>query len=112
MTVMTSIEILDTYQMLSELMDTMLCAAREDEWDRLALLEQRCQSYVDNLAQAGSVAMSSNEQSAKIAIIRSILHNDAQIRALAEPRMHELQRRLNLIRTNQRNIQAYGERPA
>jgi flagellar protein FliT len=109
---MTSIEILSTYQTLSELTDTMLSAARQDEWDRLAALEQRCQSYVENLAQAAPVKMNPNEQSTKVAIIRTILQNDAKIRALAEPHMHELQQRLYSTRTNQRSIQAYGERPA
>lgn len=109
---MTSIEILSTYQTLSELTDTMLTAARSDEWDRLAVLEQRCKHYVDHLAQAAPVKMNTNEQSTKIAIIRTILQNDAKIRALAEPRMHELQQRLSMTRANQRSIQAYGERPA
>lgn len=109
---MTSIEVLSTYQTLSELTDTMLNAARKDEWDRLAVLEQRCKSYVENLAQAAPVKMNTNEQSTKVAIIRTILQNDAKIRALVEPHMHELQRRLNMMRTNQRSIQAYGERPA
>ena len=109
---MTSIEILSTYQTLSELTDTMLNAARQDEWDRLAALEQHCRGYVENLIQAAPVKMNSNEQSTKVAIIRTILQNDAKIRALAEPHMHELQQRLCRTRTNQRSIQAYGERPA
>ena len=108
---MTSIDILRTYQTLSELTDTMLTAARHDEWDRLALLEQRCKSYVDNLAQAGPVKMNPDEQSTKVSIIRTILQNDAKIRALAEPRLHELQQRLSITRMNRRSIQAYGERP-
>ncbi len=108
---MTSNEILTTYQTLSELTDTMLNAARQDEWDRLAALEQRCQSYVGNLMQATTVKMNSNEQRTKIAIIRAILQNDAKIRALTEPHMHELQQRLLKTRTAQHNIHAYGERP-
>jgi flagellar protein FliT len=109
---MTSIEILTTYRALSELTDTMLDAARQDEWDHLAILEQRCQRYVGELMQAPPAQMSSDEQRAKIEIIRGILQNDAQIRALTEPRMHELQQRLHSTRNAQRGIHAYGERPA
>ena len=109
---MTNIEILSTYQTLAELTDTMLIAAHKDEWDRLAVLEQRCKSYVDHLTQAAPVQMNPNEQSIKVAIIRAILQNDAKIRALAEPRLHELQQRLSITRLNRRSIQAYDEPPA
>ncbi|OZA10992.1 MAG: flagellar protein FliT, partial [Hydrogenophilales bacterium 17-62-8] len=52
------------------------------------------------------------EQRAKVAIIRAILQNDAKIRALAEPRLHELQQRLSMTRTGQRSIAAYGAQRA
>lgn len=109
---MTSIDILTTYQTLSDLSDTMLNAARQDEWDRLAALEQHCQIHVGKLMQAAPVRMDINEQRTKIAMIRTILQNDAKIRALTEPHMHALQQRLTDTRTVQRSIQAYGERPA
>ena len=105
---MTSNEMLSTYEMLSELTGTMLNAARQNEWDHLAELEQRCQGYVGNLIQAAPVQMNANEQRTKIAIIRTILQNDAKIRALTEPRLHDLQQRLHLSRTGQRSVQAYG----
>ena len=109
---MTSNEMLSTYETLSELTGTMLNAARQNEWDHLAELEQRCQSYVGNLIQAAPVQMNANEQRTKIAIIRTILQNDAEIRALTEPRLHELQQRLQLSRTGQRSVQAYGSQRA
>ena len=105
---MTSNEMLSTYETLSELTGTMLNAARQNEWDHLAELEQRCQDYVGNLIQAAPVQMNANEQRTKIAIIRTILQNDAKIRALTEPRLHDLQQRLHLSRTAQRSVQAYG----
>lgn len=105
---MTSNEMLTTYESLSELTDSMLNAAREGEWDHLAALEQRCRGHVGNLMQATSVALDENEQRTKVAIIRAILANDAKIRALTEPRLHELQQRLSMTRTGQRSIEAYG----
>ena len=109
---MTSNEMLATYESLSALTGTMLNAARQGEWDHLAELEQRCQGHVGSLMHAAPVVMNENEQRAKIAIIRTILQNDAQIRALTEPRLHELQQRLHVLRTNQRSMEAYGARRA
>ncbi|NDP48255.1 MAG: flagellar protein FliT [Sulfuriferula multivorans] len=105
---MTSNEIISTYETLSELTGTMLNAASQGEWDDLAALELRCKSYVGNLMQATPVSLNENEQRTKISIIRTILQNDAKIRALTEPRLHELQNRLHLSQTGQRSVQAYG----
>lgn len=109
---MTSNEMLSTYQSLSELTGTMLNAAREGEWECLAGLEQRCRSYVGTLMEAAPIPLTAQEQRAKVAIIRAILQNDAQIRALAEPRLHELQQRLHATRAGQRGTAAYGAQRA
>ena len=109
---MTSNEMLATYESLSELTGTMLTAARQGEWDHLAALEQRCQGYVGSLMQAAPMPLNDNERRAKVAIIRAILQNDAKIRALAEPRMNELQQRLHIMRSSQRSVEAYGAQRA
>ena len=109
---MTSHEIISTYESLSELTGTMLDAAREGEWDHLAELELRCKGYVDSLMQAVPVSLTQNEQYTKVAIIRTILQNDAKIRALTEPRLHELQQHLLMTRVGQRGRQAYGAQRA
>lgn len=109
---MTSNEMLTTYESLSDLTGTMLYAARQGEWDDLAELEQRCQGYVNRLMQAAPVPLNENEQRTKVAIIRTILQNDAQIRALTEPRLHELQQRLSMSRAGQRSVEAYGAQRA
>lgn len=105
---MTSNEMLATYESLSELTGTMLAAAREGEWERLVALEERCQDHVGSLMQAEPMTLSAEEMRAKVAIIRTILQHDAQIRALTEPRMHELQQNLALMRTTRRSLDAYG----
>lgn len=109
---MTSHEMLTTYASLSDLTGTMLDAARRGEWDDLAALEQRCQGHVSRLTQAAQVALTAQEQRARVAIIRTILNNDAQIRALVEPRMDALQQRLHTMRSGQRGMMAYGARHA
>jgi flagellar protein FliT len=109
---MTRNEMLAAYESLSELTVTMLNAARQGEWDELAALEQRCRGYVGSLMQAAPMPLNENEQRAKVAIIRAILQHDAQIRALTEPRMHELQQNLALMRTTRRSLDAYGAQRA
>ena len=104
---MTSTEMLSTYEALSALTGTMLVAARQGEWDEVATLEARCRDHIGCLQQTGSVALNEREQRAKIAIVRAILQNDARIRALAEPRLHELQERLSQTRQGQRGMKAY-----
>jgi flagellar protein FliT len=109
---MTSNGILTTYESLSELTGSMLDAARLGEWDQLAELEQQCKAHVGNLMQSTQVRLNEKEQRSKIAIIRSILQNDAKIRALTEPHMHELQQQLHMTRTGQRGVHAYGAQRA
>jgi len=109
---MTSNEMLAAYESLSALTGTMLTAARQGEWDELAELEQRCRGYVGNLMGAAPMPLSATEQRAKVAIIRTILQHDAEIRALAEPHMHMLQQRLGAIRTSRRSVEAYGAQRA
>ena len=109
---MTSNEMLATYESLSELTGTMLAAARGGEWDRLVALEERCQRHVGNLTHAEPLKLSASEMRTKVSIIRTILQHDAQIRALTEPRLHELQQNLSLMRTTRRSLDAYGAQRA
>jgi flagellar protein FliT len=109
---MTSSEMLTTYNALSDLTCSMLNAAEQGEWDQLATLEQNCQGHVGTLMHTAPVTLTEKEQRAKVAIIRAILQNDAKIRALAEPRLHELQQRLSMTRAGQRSVEAYGAQRA
>jgi flagellar protein FliT len=109
---MTSNEMLTTYNALSDLTNSMLNAAEQGEWDHLADLEQHCQGHVGTLMRNAPVTLTEKEQRAKVAIIRAILQNDAKIRALAEPRLHDLQQRLSIARAGQRSIEAYGAQRA
>ena len=109
---MTSNEMLTTYNALSDLTSSMLSAAEQGEWDHLADLEQHCQGHVGTLMHTAPVALTEKEQRAKVAILRAILQNDAKIRALAEPRLHDLQQRLSIARAGQRSIEAYGAQRA
>lgn len=109
---MTSNEMISTYESLSELTGSMLNAASDGDWDNLAELEQRCQIHVGSLMKTKSVLLNENEQRTKIAIIRTILQNDAKIRALTEPRLHELQANLSMVQAGKRGVQAYGAQRA
>ena len=105
---MTSSEMLTTYNTLSDLTSNMLSAAEQGEWDHVADLENHCQNHVGTLMHTAPVVLTEKEQRAKVALIRAILQIDAKIRALAEPRLHDLQQRLSMARAGQRGVEAYG----
>lgn len=109
---MTSNEILTTYESLSELTGTMLDAARIGDWDNLTELEHRCKGYVSHLTQATTTGLNATEQRARVAIIRAILKNDAEIRALVDPRMDELQGRLRMAHVGRHIAETYGAQRA
>lgn len=77
-----------------------------------SVIEQRCRGYVGSLQEAEPMKLSPTDLRTKVAIIRTILQHDAQIRALTEPRMHELQQRLAMTRTARHGLDAYGAQRA
>ena len=64
----------------------MLAAALDSDWDRVAGIQEHCSMLIDQVRRlSGRVALTRNEQRAKMRIIRQIVQNEAQIRRLAYP---------------------------
>ena len=64
----------------------MLAAATDDDWDRVAGIQQHCELLIEQVRRlAPGVALSGPEQRAKMRILRRIVRNEAQIRRLAFP---------------------------
>ena len=104
---LTSSEILVTYQTLSGLMSGMLAAAREGDWDRLVEIEKNCQVSVGRLKESPATPMTLEEQRQKLDLIKRILKDDAEIRDLTMPRMAFLQQRIGLARAGRQSMHAY-----
>ena len=102
-------QIITTYEEILGLTGQMLEAARASDWDRLTATERLCRILVDRLvAEGGRLQLSAPLRQRKVAIIRKLLDDDAEIRRVTDPRMAELERMLGSVRNRRRLVSAYG----
>jgi flagellar protein FliT len=91
--------LIERYREVAQLSREMLDAARRDDWDEVARLEQRCKGLIEHLKRAAMVEpLNAAEQRRRIALLREILQDDAQIRIRAEPWLLELERLIGVTR--------------
>jgi flagellar protein FliT len=98
---------LQHYESISRLSEEMLAAARSGDWDNLAEAQRNCASAVDALRALPQPELDAAQVQRKTQIIRKVLAEDAEVRALTQPRLAELDVLLRGIQV-QRNLgQAY-----
>lgn len=100
--------LLEDYQRLSGITGQMRDAAEEGEWDRLVLLEQECKRKVEEIKPRDAIPTSPTERQQKIALLKKILADDAEIRNRTEGWMEQLQRIMQSTRSEQHLQQAYS----
>lgn len=84
--------VIENYEYLSALTGQMREAAVHDNWDHLVELEKQCSQRVESMkALDASVPLDENARLRKVALIRKILADDAEIRNRADPWMAQLQ---------------------
>lgn len=106
---MDGAQVIGNYESLSGLMGRMREAAVQGEWDTLVELEHQCNRQVAAMKQAdASVPLDEQARQRKIALIKKILADDAEIRNRTETWMGQLQRIMQSGRQEQRLQQAYG----
>ena len=89
----TGSKLMQCYEAIERVSSDMLQAARGGDWDRVVMLEGACVILIAKLKQAArSMRISGEERRHKTQIMKRILINDAEIRALAEPEIDELNR--------------------
>jgi flagellar protein FliT len=70
----------------------MLEAARRGDWADVERTEAHCRELIANLKRArADVRLDAADQARRVALLRAILHNDAQIRERAEPWLRDLE---------------------
>lgn len=80
------------YEAIAETMQLMRAAAREDDWARVAQQQRRCNELIATArVLAASVKLSGAEERRRFELMRSMLSDDAEVRLLAEPWLHQLQ---------------------
>jgi flagellar protein FliT len=99
--------LLEDYQRLSGITGKMREAAVGGEWDRLVALEQECKLKVEEIKPRDIIPASSDERAQKLALLKKILADDADIRNRTEGWMEQLQRLMQSNRSEQRLQQTY-----
>ena len=106
---MTTQQVMSTYQAMQSLTAQMVDAAEASDWDQLADLEQRCAAHVQALKNhAADLPMSGEHRVAKIQIIRKLLDDDRKIRDLTMPWMAHLSAMIGSTRSQSRLVNTYG----
>jgi flagellar protein FliT len=84
-------QLLTYYEAIERASAEMLNAARAGNWDEVVKLEGACVLLISQLKNAARQnELRPEEARAKSRIMQRILVNDAEIRHLAEPWLHEL----------------------
>jgi flagellar protein FliT len=99
--------LLEDYQRLSGITGQMREAAAGGEWDRLISLEQDCRRKVEEIKPRDIIPPDPEERAQKLALLKKILADDADIRSRTEGWMEQLQRIMQSNRSEQRLQQTY-----
>jgi flagellar protein FliT len=99
--------LLEDYQRLSGITGQMREAATGGEWDRLVSLEQECARKVEEIKPRDVVPSNPEERAQKLALLKKILADDADIRNRTEGWMEQLQCIMQSPVSEQRLKQTY-----
>jgi flagellar protein FliT len=99
--------LLEDYQRLSGITGQMREAAVGGEWERLISLEQECHRKVEEIKPRDVIPVSPEERAQKLALLKKILADDADIRSRTEGWMEQLQRIMQSPRSELRLRQTY-----
>lgn len=90
-----ALQLIERYELIAQASHEMLAAARHDDWESVTRLEDACRALIDELrrerASVPGVPLSAAEQRRRIALLRAILADDAEIRERAEPWLQQLE---------------------
>ena len=85
-------DIMNCYETLARASHAMLLAAREGNWTEVTTLEQRCATLIATMKPAHEAsALPEAQRRRRFEIMRGVLAEDAQIRAMAQPWLARLE---------------------
>ena len=97
------------YESMSTISTQMVEAAGACDWERLAALEKDCAGLARHLEASGEpIRLSDAEKARKLALIRRILADDAEVRRHAEPWMEQVRQFLGGGARERSVRRAYG----
>jgi flagellar protein FliT len=101
--------VIENYEQLSSLTAQMREAAVQNKWDQLIELEKQCSQRVAAMKTVDEkLPLDESTRLRKVALIRKILADDAEIRNQTEPWMAQLQRIMQSSRQEHRLLEAYS----
>ncbi|HXW65447.1 MAG TPA: flagellar protein FliT [Burkholderiaceae bacterium] len=84
--------LIQQYEKIALASRSMLEAAHLGNWDQVEEIAARCRVMIEKLKLSSTKnALGDGEKRRRIALLRSILNDDAQIRARAEPWLRDLE---------------------
>jgi flagellar protein FliT len=99
--------LIEDYEQISGITSQMREAAAGCEWDRLISLEKECCRKVEAIKPHDCVPTNPAERAQKLALLKKILADDADIRNRTESWMEQMQRIMQSTRSEQRLQQTY-----
>jgi flagellar protein FliT len=105
---METLDVLAVYENVASITNEMVAAAKNGDWEQLAILESHCSSQVEALKKADStLALTGAHRDKKVEIIRKILADDQEIRAITQPWMKHLAALMQSTGTERKLSKAY-----
>lgn len=102
------IQVIIAYEEILTITRRMLQAAKNSDWDELVALERDCKRVTTWLMEQNTHEQLSEEQKKKkVSLIHDILECDAEIRAITEPWMVQLQNQLTRYNHKRKLGQTY-----
>jgi flagellar protein FliT len=101
--------IVERYTRMADASGRMLAAARRDDWDTVSATEMECTRLIAELSSMGDlVPTDPHLRDQKLAMMKRVLADDAEIRVLTQPWMKKLDALLRNSDTVARLDRAYG----
>lgn len=83
--------IIEHYEAIAGASRRMLKAARAGQWDEVSLEEDSCRALIAALKRARATGSTPARREQRLALLRSMLADDAEIRELSEPWLQQLE---------------------
>ncbi len=98
------------YEVIAELTNQMLIAAKQGDWDKLTGLEPSRVQHVETLKFYKNVLpLSRNASERKVASVNRILADDREIRDLVSPEMAKLSSLINSTQNGKKLTRTYSQ---
>jgi flagellar protein FliT len=85
-------DLIARYEQIAQASHEMVAAARHGDWDSVTRLEEACRALIAQIRlHRIQVRLSPTQQRRRMALLRSILADDAEVRDRSEPWLRQLE---------------------